>query len=160
MTVNFKAEGFHAITPYVITHDTAAAIDFYKAAFGATELYRLPGPNGSVMHAEIKIGDSPLMLSDGCSEMGTKTPKDLGGSPISIMIYTEDVDTMFAQAIAAGGTLKKGVEDQFYGDRSGMLDDPFGHTWTIATHIEDVPPEEIDRRFQEMMKQMGGCEKS
>lgn len=155
MTVNVKPDGYHSITPYLITDDASAAIEFYKAAFGATELMRLPGPGGKVMHAEIKVGDSPVMLADEFPEMGIRSAKSFGGSPVSLMIYTEDVDAMFAQALAAGATEKKPLADQFYGDRSGTIEDPFGHSWTIATHTEDISPEEIARRFQEMMSQGG-----
>ncbi|HUG68186.1 MAG TPA: VOC family protein [Pirellulaceae bacterium] len=160
MAVKAQPDGYHSITPYLITHDAVAAIGFYKEAFGATELMRCPGPGGKVMHAEIKIGDSPIMLADEFPEMGIRSAKSYGGSPVSILIYTEDVDAMFAQAIAAGAIEKKPLADQFYGDRSGTIEDPFGHSWTIATHMEDISPEEIDRRFQEMMKQMGGGEAS
>ncbi|MBC8357288.1 MAG: VOC family protein [Planctomycetes bacterium] len=156
MSVKAQPDGYHSITPYLIANDAAAAIEFYETAFGATELMRLPGPGGKVMHAEIKIGDSPIMLADEFPEMGIRSAKSFGGSPVSILIYTEDVDAMFAQAIAAGATETKPLADQFYGDRSGTVEDPFGHTWTIATHTEDLTPEEIDRRFQEMMSQMGG----
>lgn len=156
MTVKAQPDGYHSITPYLITHDAAAAIDFYKKAFGATEQMRLSGPGGKVMHAEIKIGDSPIMLADEFPEMGIRSAKSFGGSPVSILLYTADVDAMFAQAIAAGATEKKPLADQFYGDRSGAVDDPFGHSWTIATHIEDVSPTEMDQRFQQMMQQGGG----
>jgi PhnB protein len=156
MTVKVQPDGYHSVTPYLITHDASAAIEFYKTAFGATELMRLPGPGGKVMHAEIKVGDSPIMLADEFPEMGIRSAKSFGGSPVSLMIYTEDVDAMFAQAIAAGATERKPLADQFYGDRSGTIEDPFGHSWTVATHTEDISPEEIDRRFQEMMQQMGG----
>lgn len=155
MTIKAQPDGYHSITPYLITHDAAGAIEFYKQAFGATELMRLPGPGGKVMHAEIKVGDSPIMLADEFPDMGIHSAKSLGGSPVSLMIYTEDADAMFARAIAAGATEQKPLADQFYGDRSGTIGDPFGHSWTIASHIEDVSPEEIDRRFQEMMSQMG-----
>lgn len=158
MGVKAKPDGYHSITPYLITHDAPAAIEFYKKAFGATELMRLPGPGGKVMHAEIKIGDSPIMLADEFPEMGIHSAMSLGGSPVSLLIYTENVDAMFAQALAAGATEKKPLADQFYGDRSGTIGDPFGHSWTIASHTEDVSPEEIERRFGEMMKQMGGGE--
>ncbi|MCA9120328.1 MAG: VOC family protein [Planctomycetaceae bacterium] len=158
MSVKAQPDGYHSVTPYLITHDAAAAIEFYKKAFGATELMRLPGPGGKVMHAEIKIGDSPVMLADEFPEMGAKSAKAFGGSPLHLMIYTEDCDAIFAQAIAAGATEKKPMTDQFYGDRSGAVEDPFGHSWTIASHTEDLSPEEIDRRFQEMMKQGGGGE--
>ncbi len=156
MSVKAQPDGYHSITPYLIADDAAAAIAFYKTAFGATELMRLPGPGGKVMHAEIKIGDSPVMLADEFPEMGIRSAKSFGGSPVTILIYTEDADAMFAQAIAAGATETKPLADQFYGDRSGTVEDPFGHTWTIATHTEDLAPEEIERRFQEMMSQHGG----
>ncbi len=139
-------EGYHSVTPYLIIKGAAEAIDFYKKAFGATELFRMAQPDGKVAHAEIKIGDSPIMLSDEHPEMGYKSPTSLGGTPLSIMIYVEDVDTIFKQALAAGGEEQKPLQDQFYGDRSGTLKDPFGHIWHVATHIEDVSPEEMDKR--------------
>jgi PhnB protein len=153
MAVKPIPDGYHTVTPYLIVNDGAAAIEFYKQAFGATELLRLPDPGGKLMHAEVRIGDSPIMLADEFPEMGILSPSSLGGSATSILLYVEDVDTRFAQAIAAGGKQKKPLQDQFYGDRSGTLEDPFGHSWTIATHIEDVSHEEMDRRFEEMMKQ-------
>ncbi|CAN5890225.1 Dot/Icm type IV secretion system effector PhnB [soil metagenome] len=139
-------EGYHSVTPYLIINGAADAIEFYKKAFGATELFRMPQPDGKVGHAEIKIGDSPIMLSDEHPEMGYTSPTTLGGTPVSIMIYVDDVDTIFKQAIAAGGEQQKPVQDQFYGDRSGSLKDPFGHVWHVATHVEDVSPEEIEKR--------------
>jgi PhnB protein len=146
-------DGYHTVTPYLIVNDAVAAMEFYKQAFGAEELLRLEMPGGTIGHAEIKIGDSVIMLADECPEMGATSPKSLGGSAGSIMLYVEDVDASFERAVAAGGITKRPLTDQFYGDRSGTLEDPFGHGWTIATHIEDVSPEEIDRRFEEMMKQ-------
>jgi PhnB protein len=139
-------EGYHSVTPYLIIKGAADAIEFYKKAFGATELFRMDH-EGKVGHAEIKIGDSPIMLSDEAPEMGYTSPTTLGGTPVSIMIYVEDVDTIFKQAIAAGGEEQKPVKDQFYGDRSGSLKDPFGHVWHVATHKEDVSPEEMDKRM-------------
>jgi len=140
--------GYHAVTPYLIVDNAAQAIDFYQRAFGAAELFRLPGPGGKVMHAEVKIGDSPVMLAD---EMeGYRGPRALGGTAVSLMIYVNDVDRVFAQALAAGAKEQRAVADQFYGDRTGTLVDPFGHVWSIATHVEDVAPEEIDRRFAKM----------
>jgi len=139
-------DGYHTATPYLIIDGAGDAIEFYKKAFGATELFRFPMPGGKIGHAEIKIGDSPIMLADEFPEMGHKSPKTLGGSPVSIMIYVEDVDTVFARAITAGGTEQRPVKDQFYGDRSGTLEDPFGHVWHVATHKEDVPAEEMARR--------------
>jgi PhnB protein len=139
-------DGYHSVTPYLIIKGAADAIEFYKKAFGATELFRM-NHEGKVGHAEIKIGDSPIMLADESPEMGSKSPTTLGGTPISIMIYVEDVDTIFKQALAAGGEEQKPLQDQFYGDRSGTLKDPFGHVWHVATHVEDVSPEEMDKRI-------------
>lgn len=138
-------DGYHSVTPYLIIKGAADAIEFYKKAFGATELFRMDH-EGKVGHAEIKIGDSPIMLSDEHPELGCTSPATLGGTPVSIMIYVDDVDTIFKQAIAAGGEQQKPVQDQFYGDRSGSLKDPFGHIWHVATHVEDVSPEEMDKR--------------
>ena len=140
-------EGYHSVTPYLIISGAADAIDFYKKAFGAIELFRMPAPEGKIGHAEIKIGDSPIMLADESPEMGYKSATTLSGSPVSLMIYVDDVDNIYNQAIAAGGTEVKGVQDQFYGDRSGTLKDPYGHVWHIATHVEDVTPEEMDKRM-------------
>ncbi len=139
-------DGYHSVTPYLIIKGASSAIDFYKQAFGATELFRMDH-EGKVGHAEIKIGDSPIMLADESPEMGYKSPTTLGGTPISIMIYVEDVDTIFKRAIAAGGEQQKPVQDQFYGDRSGTLKDPFGHVWHVATHKEDVSPDEMEKRM-------------
>ena len=139
-------EGYHTATPYLIIGGAAAAIEFYKKAFGATELFRFPAPGGKIGHAEIKIGDSPIMLADEYPEMGYKGPQSLGGSPVSLMIYVEDVDTIFNQAVAAGASVKEAVSDKFYGDRTGTLTDPFGHVWHVSTHKEDVSVEEMERR--------------
>jgi len=142
--------GYHNITPYLIVRNAAAAIDFYKKAFNAVELMRFPGPGGKIMHAEVKIGDSPVMLADEMPEEGHVGPQTLGGVGVSMMLYVEDVDTRFAQAIAAGATIKRPVQDQFYGDRNGTLVDPFGHVWSIGTHKEDVPMEEMQRRMAKL----------
>lgn len=142
-------EGYHSITPYLVMDGAADALEYYKKAFGATELFRMEH-GGKIAHAEMKIGDSPFMLSDGHEEMGYKGPKALGGTPVGIMIYVDDCDAIFKQAIDAGGTELKALQDQFYGDRSGTLTDPFGHVWTVATHKEDVTPEEIDKRLAAM----------
>jgi PhnB protein len=139
-------DGYHSVTPYLIIKGAADAIEFYKKAFGATELFRMTQPDGKIAHAEMKIGDSPIMLSDEHPEMGYVGPTTVGGSPVSLMIYVDDVDTIFKQAITAGGEELKPLQDQFYGDRSGSLKDPFGHIWHVATHIEDVSPEEMDKR--------------
>ncbi len=139
-------DGYHSVTPYLIVKGAAKAIDYYKSAFGATELLRMEH-GGSIGHAEIKIGDSPIMLSDEHPQMGFIGPETIGGTPVSIMIYVDDVDTVFKQAIAAGGEEQRAVQDQFYGDRSGTLKDPFGHIWHVATHKEDVSPEEMEKRM-------------
>ena len=139
-------DGYHSVTPYLIIKGASDAIEFYKKAFGATELFRMDH-QGKVGHAELKIGDSPIMLADESTEMGYKSPTTLGGSPVSIMIYVDDVDTIFKQAIGAGGKEQKAVQDQFYGDRSGTLTDPFGHVWHVATHVEDVSPQEMEKRM-------------
>ena len=146
MAVKPIPEGYHSVTPYLIIKGATEAIEYYKRAFGAIELMRMPAPGGKIGHAEIKIGDSPIMLADEFAEIGYKSPQTLRGSPVSIMIYVEDVDTIFGQAIAAGGKEQRPVKDQFYGDRMGTLEDPFGHVWHVATHKEDVPAEEMERR--------------
>jgi len=142
--------GYHNITPYLIVRNAAAAIDFYKKAFNAVELMRFPGPGGKIMHAEVKIGDSPVMLAEEMPEEGHVGPQTLGGVGVSMMLYVEDVDTRFAQAIAAGATIKRPVQDQFYGDRTGTLVDPFGHVWSIGTHKEDVSMDEMQRRMAKL----------
>ncbi|HVF87769.1 MAG TPA: VOC family protein [Pyrinomonadaceae bacterium] len=152
MTSNVKPipDGYHTITPYICVKDAANAIEFYKKAFGATELMRLADPSGRIGHAEVKIGDSHLMLADEFPEMNFRSPQSLGGSPITIHLYVEDVDAIANQAVAAGAKLVKEVKDQFYGDRSGTVEDPFGHVWYIATHKEDVSLEEINKHAAAM----------
>ncbi len=146
MSVKPIPDGYHSVTPYLICQGAAAAIEYYKLAFGAVELFRMPGENGIVMHAEIKIGNSPVMLADEFPDMGFVGPKTLKGTPVCLMIYVEDCDLTFSKAVAAGAIVMKPLQDQFYGDRSGTLTDPFGHVWTIATHKEDISPEELARR--------------
>jgi len=148
MAGNVKAipEGYRSVTPYLIVSGAAKAIEFYKNVFGASEIMRMAAPSGKVGHAEIKIGDSAIMLADEHPEMGARSPQSIGGSPVSLMLYIEDVDAVFARALGAGAKQLRPVEDKFYGDRSGTLSDPFGHTWTVGTHKEDVPPEEMKRR--------------
>ena len=146
MAVKTVPEGYHSVTPYLIVRGGADAIEFYKKAFGAVELFRFPTPDGKVGHAEIKVGDSPIMLADEYPDMGYKGPQSLGGSPVSLMIYVDDVDTVFTQAVEAGATVKEALQDKFYGDRMGTVIDPFGHRWHLATHKEDVSVEEMQRR--------------
>ena len=155
MSVKPIPDGYHTVTPYLIVQDAARALDFYKEAFGATEAVRMAGPGGKVMHAEIKIGDSAIMMADECSEMGARGPQAYGGTPVSLAVYVEDVDARVDRAVAAGAKVLRPVADQFYGDRAGTLEDPFGHVWTIATHKEDVSPEEMRRRAEAFMKQAG-----
>ncbi len=143
--------GYVGVTPYLIVRDAARMLDFYKKGFGATEVLRLPAPGGKIGHAEIKIGEGMVMLADESPEMGHKSPQTVGGTPVSLMFYVQDVDAQFAKALAAGGTVKHAIKDQFYGDRSGTLEDPSGHIWTLATHAEDVAPDEMDRRMKAMM---------
>jgi PhnB protein len=139
-------EGYHSVTPYLTIKDAARAIEFYKQAFGATEMFRMARPDGRVGHAELKIGDSPVMLSDEFPEMGARSPQTLGGTPVTIHLYVEDVDAVVRRAVGAGARLTRPVADQFYGDRNGSVTDPFGHVWWVATHQEDVPPDEMERR--------------
>jgi PhnB protein len=145
-------DGYQTATPYLIIKGAAAAIDFYKRAFGATEMMRMVDPTGRIGHAEIRIGDSVIMLADEHPNMGYRSPRSLGGSSVSILLYLESVDAVFKRAVEAGAKAQRPVADQFYGDRSGTLEDPFGHVWTVATHVEDVPPEEMRRRAEEAMK--------
>jgi PhnB protein len=145
-------DGYHSATPYLIIRDAAKALDFYKAAFKAVEIFRMDGPDGKVGHAEVRIGDSMLMLADEHPAMGYTSPQALGGTPVSIMLYVEDCDSVFNRAIEAGGKVKEAITDKFYGDRSGSLTDPFGHVWHVATHKEDVSPQELQRRLKEMLE--------
>jgi PhnB protein len=149
MSVKPIPEGYHSVTPYLIVRGGTAAIEYYNKAFGAVELFRIPAPGGKVGHAEIKIGDSMIMLADEHPEMGCIGPQTIGGSPVSLMIYVEDVDTVFERAVTAGGTVKEALQDKFYGDRMGTVVDPFGHIWHVATHKEDVPMDEMERRAKE-----------
>ena len=145
-------EGYHSLTPYLIVNDAAGAIAFYKKAFGAAELLRMPAPGGRVGHAEVRIGDSRIMLADEFPDMGARGPKAFGGSPVSLHLYVEDVDATTRRAIAAGATELRPVKDQFYGDRLGSVTDPFGHVWHISTHKEDVPVDELKRRAEKAMQ--------
>lgn len=159
MPVQPVPAGYHAVTPYLIVRGAARAIDFYKHAFGAAEVLRLdePGAGGRVMHAEIQVGDSRIMLADEFPAMGAVGPESLGGTSVGLLLYVADVDAQFARAVAAGGKVVRPVADQFYGDRAGTLLDPFGHKWTLATHTEDVSTEEMNRRFAAMMAKKPGA---
>lgn len=150
MSIKPIPDGYHTATPYLIIKGAAEAIDFYKRVFDATELMRIPGPGGVLMHAEIKVGDSILMLADEFPQMDALSPKSIGGSPVGLMLYLPNVDEVFRRAIIAGAKELRPLQNQFYGDRSGTVEDPFGHKWTISTHIEDVTPEEIQRRMEAM----------
>jgi PhnB protein len=149
-TVKAIPAGHRTVTPYLAIKNAAKALEFYKKAFGATETYKLMMPDGRLGHAEIRLGDSMIMLSDEFPEYGGKAPDTLGGSPVSIHLYVEDVDAFFKKALAAGAKERKPVMDQFYGDRSGQLEDPFGHLWWVATHKEDIAQEELQNRVQAM----------
>jgi len=149
MSVNPIPSGYHSVTPYLIVDDAAAAIAFYREAFGATEVLRLP-MGGKIGHAEVKIGDSHVMLSDEWPDMDMVGPARRGGTSVSLTLYVTDVDLALARALSAGAREERAVEDQFYGDRTGTLIDPFGHRWSLATHIEDVAPEEMQRRLDAM----------
>jgi PhnB protein len=145
-------EGYHSATPYLIVDGAAKALDFYKRVFGATERMRMPGPGSKVGHAEISIGDSVIMLADEHPEMGARGPRAFGGAAVSLHLYVPDVDATVKTAVAAGAKLLRPVEDKFYGDRTGTIEDPFGHHWHVATHQEDVPPDEMARRAAAMSK--------
>ena len=155
MTIKSIPDGYHSVTPYLSIKGAAEAIEFYKRAFSATELFRLVAPNGEIGHAEIKIGDSPIMLADPCEEGAFRNPQSLGGSSVGLHVYVDDVDALFVQAVDAGAKAVRPVQDQFYGDRTGTLEDPFGHVWFLATHKEELTPEEINRRAEALFKQGG-----
>ncbi len=150
MPVKPIPEGYHSVTPYLIVDGAAKALDFYQKAFGAKELFRMPGPGGKLMHSEFQVGNSRVMMADEHPEMGYRGPKAVGGTTVSLCIYTENVDALFDRAIAAGAKVQRPVQDQFYGDRTGTLEDPFGHVWSIMTHKEDVSMEEMERRMKAM----------
>ena len=157
MTTGVKPipEGYHSVTPYLAVDDAASALEFYHRAFGARERMRMPAPGGKVGHAEIEIGGSCVMLADEYPDMGFRNPKAIGGTPVTLHLYVEDVDAVARQAVAAGARELRPVQDQFYGDRSGTVEDPFGHVWHIATHKEDLSPSELKRRAEAAMKQGG-----
>ena len=144
-------EGYRNVTPYLIVDEAAKAIDFYRKVFKAKERMRMPAPGGRIGHAELEFGDSVVMLADENPEMNARSPRSVGGSPISLLLYVEDVDATVDRAVAAGAKLKRPVADQFYGDRTGGIEDPFGHQWYLATHVEDVSPEEMRKRSEELV---------
>ena len=142
-------EGYPRVTPYLICDGASEAIDFYGSVLGAKERMRMGGPDGKVGHAELEIGDSVVMLADEHTEIGAVGPKTVGGTPVTIHVYVEDVDDVFQRAIDSGATERQALKDQFYGDRSGSFEDPFGHVWNVAQHVEDVPPDEMEKRAAE-----------
>jgi PhnB protein len=148
-------EGFHSVTPYLRVKGAAKALEFYRKALGAEERFRMPMPDGKIGHAEIVVGNSIIMLADEFPEMNIKGPQTLGGTSVSLMVYVPDSDAAFKRAVDAGATVSRPLVDQFYGDRSGTVIDPFGHEWTLSTHKEDVPPAEMDKRAREAMAKMG-----
>ncbi len=150
--VPFIPTGYQTITPYIIVKNAAKALDWYKEVFGAVEEMRFPMPDGRIGHAELKIGDSHLMLADEFPERQAVSPDTVGGTAVGIMLYVPDVDTVFKKAVAMGGKVKEELSDKFYGDRNGTFYDPFGHQWTVGTHIEDVTPEETKRRMAQLKK--------
>ncbi len=148
-------EGYHTITPSLTVRDCARALEFYKEALGAEERMRAPGPDGSVWHAEIQIGDSVVMLNDEYPEQGARGPQSLGGSPVGMWVYVEDIDAAFEKAVEAGAEVTMPPADMFWGDRMGSVVDPFGHKWTFASHVEDVSPEEMEKRQKAAMEEWG-----
>lgn len=156
MSVQAVPEGFSTLTPHLVIKNAAQAIEFYKKAFGAIELHRMPMPDGRIMHAAIKIGNSILMLCDEMPDFGALGPDSIGGSSVWLHLYFEDADAVMAQAVTAGAEVKMPLENTFWGDRYGKVQDPFGHQWAIASHVEDVTPEETDARFKKLMTDGGG----
>ena len=154
MAIKPIPEGYHTLSPYLAVDNAAEAIDWYKRAFGAQETVRMLGPDGKIGHAELKIGDSHLMLSDPFPQASTKPPKELGGTSTSIFIYVEDVDATFKQAVDAGANVTMPLDNMFWGDRFGSVTDPYGHSWSMATHVEDVPPKEMEERGRAAMAAM------
>jgi PhnB protein len=150
MAVKPVPDGYRTVTPYLIVTGAAKALEFYQQAFGAEERVRMPGPDGRIMHAEIRIGDSMVMLADEFPQMGVRSPQTIGGTPVGLCLYVENVDALYERALSAGAKVDRPLQNQFYGDRSATLIDPFGHKWTIASHVEDVSPEEMERRMAQM----------
>ena len=149
-------EGFHSVTPYLFVRSAASAIDFYKNIFRATEIMRMPGANGKIMHAELRIGDSIVMLADENPQTGVMSPQTIGGFSVGMHLYVENVDQVIQKAVESGAKLLRPIKNQFYGDRSGSILDPFGHMWSVATHVEDVSPEEMRKRMTAAVGQAAG----
>lgn len=147
-------DGYPQVTPYLAVDDANAAIDFYTTVFGARERMRMDAPGGKVGHAELQFGDSLVMLADEFPEMGNRSPRSVGGTPVTISVYVDDVDAAFDRALRAGAKELRPLENQFYGDRTAQIEDPFGHRWSISTHVEDIPPDEMQRRAAEMAQRM------
>ncbi|MCJ0873042.1 VOC family protein [Streptomyces sp. AP-93] len=154
MSVQPVPEGYPRVTPYLCIDGAAAAIDFYASVLGARERMRMAGSGGKIGHAELELGSSVIMLADEYPDIGFRSPKSVGGTPVTLHVYVEDVDAVFAKALARGATELRPIRDEFYGDRTGQFEDPFGHRWSIATHIEDVPPDEMEKRSGEAERAM------
>lgn len=157
--VKYIPDGFHAVTPYLTVRNAGQAIEFYKQAFGARERVRMAGPEGKVAHAELQIADSIFMLGEECPEHGNVSPQTLEGSPVGLALYVENVDAAFDRAVDAGASVKEALSDKFWGDRCGSLADPFGHKWTLLTHIEDVSPQEMKKRMAEVFSAASAANK-
>ena len=142
-------DGYHSVIPYLIVDGAGGAIDWYTKTLGAKELVRMPMPGGKIGHAELKLGDSIVMLADEFPDMGARSPKTIGGSPVTICVYVEDVDAVYDAAVQGGATVLQPLENKFYGDRAGQVEDPYGHVWNLMTHVEDVSPEEMQKRMAE-----------
>ena len=155
MSIQAIPDGYHSVTPYLSIKGASDAIEFYKKAFDATELFRLAMPGGIIGHAEIQIGNSRIMIADPCDDVSFADPKALGGSTVGLYVYVENVDDIYAQAIAAGAKIVNSVEDQFYGDRTGTIEDPYGHRWFLATHKEYLTPEELNKRAETLFRNKG-----
>ncbi|MFI6982973.1 VOC family protein [Embleya sp. NPDC050154] len=152
MSVKPVPEDYPRVTPYLCVDGAAAAIDFYVSVLGATERMRMPAPGGKIGHAELQLGNSIVMLADEYPDMGFRSPKAVGGTPVTLHVYVEDVDAVFASALANGATELRAVKNEFYGDRAGQFEDPFGHRWSVASHVEDVPEDEMAKRAEEAMQ--------
>ncbi|MFD7834683.1 VOC family protein [Streptomyces sp. NPDC059761] len=152
MAVNPIPEGYPRVTPYLCADGAAAAIDFYVSVLGATERMRMPAPGGRIGHAELQLGNSVIMLADEYPDIDFRSPKAIGGTPVTLHVYVDDVDAVFAKALSLGATERSPVKNEFYGDRTGQFEDPFGHRWNVSTHVEDVSPEEMERRSKEAMR--------